>query len=802
LALIWEYGLRTQFKTMLRNYIKIAFRSLLKNQAYSFINIGGLAIGLAASILIFLWVADEYAYDKFQVNYNNIYKLYQTQEWNGHIGTGNSMPYKLKEILPQKSSKIKSVVMTNWGEGNLLQVGENRLNKYGLSASEDFFTMFSYEMIAGDPTTALNEPTKIVITESTAKTFFKDGNALNQTIKFDNSDELKVSGIIKDVPQHSFLEFDYVLPFSYYEKTNSWVRYSKDSWDNNSFQMYALLEEGTPKEEVDQSIASVLKDNNPKAPTAKLFLHPMEKWRLHSNFEEGKNTGGQIVYVRLFTAIAIFVLLIACINFMNLATARSESRAREVGIRKSIGSRRKELILQFLGESVAITTFAFLLAVVVVELVLPSYNILVKKSIAVSYGDPLIWVAASALVLVIGLLAGSYPSFYLSSFEAVKVLKGKVNVGKGASTPRQVLVVLQFGFSIFLIAATIVIYQQVQHVKNRDMGYDRENLIQIWINGELQKNFSTIRQELVNTGVVEYACKSNSPVTAVFSNSEVKWPGMSTDQRVAFSMIATEYDYTKTMGIKMIEGRDFSREFNDSLSVIVNEAAIKMMGMENPIGKKIETNGSLFEIIGVVPDVVMDSPYEPVEPMTLLFIPGWSSTVTVRLSKTKDIQASLAKVESVFKKLNPNHPFQYRFTDVDFQKKFNDINLISRLAGIFAGLAIVITCLGLFGLAAFTAEQRTKEVGIRKVMGASVASLVMLISKDFSRLVIIAFVIAAPFAWWFLNSFLEQYDYRIAVAWWVLGAVGAFALILALLIVSAQALKAAVTNPSNSLRSE
>ncbi|MCX8492512.1 MAG: ABC transporter permease, partial [Cyclobacteriaceae bacterium] len=396
---------------MLRNYIKIAFRSLLiKNQTYSIINIGGLAIGLAASILIFLWVADEYAYDKFQVNYNNIYKLYQSQEWNGHIGTGNSMPYPLKEILPQKSNKIKSVVMTNWGEGNLLQVGENRLNKYGLSASEDFFKLFSYEMVAGDPATALNEPTKIVITESTAKLFFKDGNALNQTIKVDNSDELKVSGIIKDLPEQSFLEVDYILPFSYYEKTNSWIRYSKDSWDNNSFQMYALLEEEATKEEVDLSIASILKDNNPKAPTAKLFLHPMEKWRLHSNFEEGKNTGGQIVYVRLFTAIAIFVLLIACINFMNLATARSENRAREVGIRKSIGSRRKELILQFLGESVAITTFSFLLAVVVVELVLPSYNILVKKSIAISYVDPLIWISAIALVLVIGLLAGSYPS--------------------------------------------------------------------------------------------------------------------------------------------------------------------------------------------------------------------------------------------------------------------------------------------------------------------------------------------------------------------------------------------------------
>lgn len=787
---------------MLRNYIKIAFRSLLKNQTYSFINIGGLAIGLASSILIFLWVADEYAYDKFQVNYRNIYKLYQSQEWNGHIGTGNSMPYKLKDVLLQKSSKIKSVVLTNWGEGNLLQVGENRLNKYGLSASEDFFKMFSYDLIAGDPTTALDEPTKIVITESTAKAFFKDGNALNQTIKVDNGAELKVSGIVKDVPEQSFFAFDYVLPFSYYEKTNSWIGRSKDNWDNNSFQMYALLQEGTAKEEVDQAIASIIKDNNPKATTAKLFLHPMEKWRLHSNFEEGKNTGGQIVYVRLFTSIAIFVLIIACINFMNLATARSESRAREVGIRKSIGSCRKELIFQFLGESIVITAIAFLFAIVLVELAMPGYNTLVNKNISIDYTNPRLWAVAISFVLIIGSLAGSYPSFYLSSFDAVKVLKGKVNVGKGASMPRKVLVTLQFGFSIFLIIGTVVIYQQIQHVKNRDMGYDRENLIQIWTNGELEQNFPTIRQELENTGVVESVCKSNSPVTAIFSNNEVKWQGMPSDQRVAFSTIATEYDYTKTMGIKMIEGRDFSRDFNDTLSVVVNEAAIKMMGMENPIGKKIEMNRTQFEIVGVMPDIVMGSPYTPVEPMTLIFDPSWSSTVTVRLSKTSDLPSSLAKVESVFRKLNPNYPFQYRFTDADFQKKFTDINLISRLAGIFAALAIVITCLGLFGLAAFTAEQRTKEVGIRKVMGASVSSLVLLISKDFTRLVIFAFLFSAPVAWWFLNNFLEQYPYRIEIAWWILIGVGAFALLLALIIVSMQALKAAVMNPTRSLRSE
>lgn len=789
---------------MLRNYIKIAFRSLLKNQTYSIINIGGLAIGLASSILIFLWVADEYSYDTFHSNYQNIYKVWMHADWSGHKGTQNSLPYKLKDELVQKSSKIKYSVMTNWGEGNMLQVGDNRLNKFGISASEDFFKIFGFKFLAGDPNTALNEPTNIVITQSTAKTFFKDQDPLNRTIRIDNGDELKVTGLIEDVPKQSFFEFDYILPFSYYEKTNEWVRNSKQGWDNNSFQMYVLLQEGATSTDVNKAIATTVKDNNPKSPTAKVFLHPMSMWRLHSNWEEGVNTGGQIVYVRLFTAIAIFVLIIACINFMNLATARSESRAREVGIRKSIGSRRKELIFQFLGESIAITTIAFLLAIVLVELVLPSYNVLVNKTISIDYSNPSIWLASLSLIFVIGTLSGSYPSFYLSAFEPVKVLKGKVNVGKGASTPRKVLVTLQFGFSIFLIIGTIVIYQQIQHVKNRDMGYDRENLIQIWTNGELEKNFKTIREELLRTEVVKSVCKSNSPITSIFSNNEVKWPGKASDARVAFTTIATEYDYTETMGIKIIAGRDFSRDFkSDSSAVIVNEAAVKMMGMDKPIGQKIETlGGSQLEIIGVISDVVMDSPYKPVEPLTMVFIPDWSSTVTIRLNKTNDIPTSIAKVESVFKKINPNYPFQYRFADVDFQKKFSIINLISRLAGIFAGLAIFITCLGLFGLAAFTAEQRTKEVGIRKVMGASVSSLVLLISKDFSRLVIFGFLISAPIAWWFLNNFLAQYDYRISVAWWVLAGVGLFALLLALLIVSTQALKAAVANPTKSLRSE
>jgi len=604
------------------------------------------------------------------------------------------------------------------------------------------------------------------------------------------------------VPRQSFFRFDYVMPFAYYEATQSWVRYSKDNWNNNSFQMYVQLQPGASEAEVNKSIENIIKDNNPKAPTAKLFLHPMSKWRLYSNFENGINSGGMIEYVRLFTAIAIFVLVIACINFMNLATARSESRAREVGIRKSVGSRRKELIFQFLGESVMVTFISSVLALVLVELVLPSYNLLVNKNIFIDYSNPWLWSIALGWVLVIGIFSGSYPAFYLSSFQPVKVLKGKVNVGKGATTPRKVLVTLQFGFSIFLIIGTIVIYQQIMHVKNRDMGYDRENLMQIWTNGELETNFQTIREELVRTGVVKSVCKSNSPITSIFSNNEVKWEGMP-DQRVGFSTIATEYDYTETMGIKMIEGRDFSRDFkSDSMAVIVNQAAVDLMGMEEPLGQKIIYNDQELEIIGVMPNVVMDSPYQPVEAMTLIFDPDWSSTITLRLNKTENLAKSITKVETVFKKLNPTYPFEFRFADADFERKFATINLISRLATIFASLAIIITCLGLFGLAAFTAEQRTKEVGIRKVMGASVSSLVLLISKDFSRLVIFGFLVSGPIAWWFLNNFLERYTYRISIMWWILPLAGATALVLALIIVSTQALKAATANPSQSLRSE
>ena len=788
---------------MLKNYLTIAFRNLTKNSVYSFINITGLSVGITSAVLILLWVADELSFNRFHQNYDRLYQIHQNQEYADGITTAKAVPYPLKEIIKNKASQLKHIVMTNWGEGNMLAVGENRFNMMGLSVSEDFLKMFSFTLIKGNPETALADPTSLVLSESTARALFGDQDPINQLVKIDNDREQKVTGIIKDVPEQSTFQFDYLLPFAFYEATQTWVRAEKDNWNANTFQVYVELLPNSSLSDATKSIQNIIKENKKDTRSEQLFLHPMSHWRLYTNFENGKVSGGMIEYVQLFTVIAIFVLVIACINFMNLATARSESRAREVGIRKSVGSRRKELIFQFLGESILITFIAFLIALVMVEVLLPFYNTMVDKKLFIDYHNVWLWVSALGMILLTGIVAGSYPAFFLSGFQPVTVLKGKVQVGKGASTPRKVLVTLQFGFSILLIIGTIVIYQQIQHVKNREMGYDRENLMLIWTTSDIERNFEALRQELTGTGRVKSVAKSNSPITAIFATNQIEWEGMPEGPPVEFTTIATEYDYTQTMGIKMVEGRDFSRDFkSDSAAVVINKKALRQMGLSNPLGSKLNMHGSVLTIIGVMEDVVMGSPYRPIDPLIMIYDPTWTSTIAVRLEKTNDLTATIAKIESVFKKIGPSYPFEYRFADTDFEKKFSTINLISKLAMIFAILAVLITCLGLFGLAAFTAEQRTKEIGIRKVMGATVSSLVVLISKDFSRLVLFAFVISAPLAWWALSNFLERYPYRVGIAWWVLPTAGLAALVLTLTIVSAQALRVARSNPSESLRSE
>lgn len=788
---------------MFRNYFIVMVRNLFKNGFYSFINISGLALGITCSILILLWVADETSFDKFIPKADRLYQVWVRAQFDGKISSWTSVPLPTYEAFKTANSNIARMAVTDWGGEHLITVGENRLIKDGYWVSEEFLEMFEYPLLSGNAEQVLDEPPSIVITESTAKSLFGEEDPINKIIRLDNEYDLKVTGILKDVPGNSSFQFDFLMPWKFREQNNQWVRDNTTNWGNYSFQVFAELNDPKNHADVEKSVKMMLQEHGEVDTKPEYFLYPMERWRLFSNFDNGVETGGMNDYVQMFTIIAIFIIIIACINFMNLATARSERRAREVGVRKSVGSKRRELILQFIGESTFIAFIAFAIAILAAQLLLPYYNNLVDKKLLIDYTSSQFWIYSLGMILLVGIVSGSYPAFYLSSFHPVKVLKGKPTVGRGTSTPRKILVTLQFGFSILLIIGTIVIYQQIQLVKGRQLGYDQENLMAVSYTNEVSKNYRAIKLELLNTGVVEAVTKSNSQITDINSNNFLGWPGKPEDLRVIFTTIATEYDYAKTMGIKILEGRDFSEDFkSDTAAIVINKAALALMNLEDPIGTELDLWGGKRKLIGVVDDVLMGSPFQPVKPMFVILEPEWIDAVTIRLKKTSDLQASINAVKTVFEKYAPAYPFEYRFADQEFQKKFTTINLTSTLASLFATLTIVITGLGLFGLAAFTAEQRTKEIGIRKVLGASVPNLVGLMSRDFSVLVIIAFIISSPVALWFLTEYLERYTIRTTVAWWIFPLTGLIALSFALLIVSTQALKAARANPANSLRSE
>ncbi|HYC84131.1 MAG TPA: ABC transporter permease, partial [Chryseosolibacter sp.] len=730
---------------MFKNYFIVTVRNLFKNGFYSVINIAGLSIGITCSILILLWVNDEMSFDKMHSKADRIYQVWVHARFDGKISSWTSVPLPTYEAMKTADSNIKRALVTDWGGNHLLTAGENRIIKRGYWASEEFFEIFDFPLVAGQPDQVLDAPPSIVISQSLAKALFGNEDPLGKTVRLDNENDLKVTGVLKDVPENSSFQFDYIMPWKFRESISSWVRENTTNWGNYSFQVFVELNDPANAAAVESRVKNMLQEHGQTDTKPEYFLYPMLRWRLYSSFDKdtGLERGGMNDYVQLFTVIAIFIIVIACINFMNLATARSERRAREVGIRKSIGSRRRELVLQFIGESTFIAFIAFAIAVLLTQLILPFYNQMVEKRLFIDYASPVFWLLSAGIVIITGVVSGSYPAFYLSSFQPVAVLKGKPNIGRGGSTPRKVLVTLQFCFSILLIIGTIVVYRQIQLVKGRSLGYDQENLIATDYTNEVQKNYRTIKQELLTSGVVEGVTRANSSITEINSNNFLGWPGKPDDLRVIFTTIVTEYDYTKTMGIKMLQGRDFSEDFkSDSSAIIVNQAGLEVMGLKDPIGTELDLWGQKRKLIGVTENVLMGSPYEPVKPMFIV-LDDWGGSVSIRLGKTNDLQASINKVKSIFEKYAPAYPFEYRFADVEFQKKFKTINLTSQLANSFAALAIIITGLGLFGLAAFTAEQRTKELGIRKVLGASVFSLVRMISRDFSVLVIISFVIAS-----------------------------------------------------------
>lgn len=788
---------------MLRNYLLIAYRNLLKNKIYSFINIAGLSIGITCTILILLWVFDEISFNKFHPKADRLYQLMVQSDFDGKINTWYSVPLPTYEGLKTANAYIKNTAVADWGGDHLLTVDENKLYLRGFYVSEEFLTMFEFPLSYGEPGDVLADASSIVITEETARKFFGDDDPINQVIRVDDKGDLKVTGILKDIPPNSSFEFDFLLPWKYRRATNPWVIENEENWGNYSFQVFAELTEPIRLAEVNEAIRNLLTEHGETEMKSELFLYSMLRWRLYSNFEDGVEKGGMIDFVNLLSLIALFILVIACINFMNLATARSERRAREVGIRKTVGSNRYNLVMQFLSESMLIALIAYAISILMAQLLLPFYNNLVDKELTMDYGGSLFWLFSAATILFTGLISGSYPAFYLSSFQPVRVLKGKLQEGRHASLPRKILVILQFGFSIFLVIGTIVIYRQIELAKTRELGYNQHNLIMVERNEEVDKNYEALKTDLLQSGLAEGVTVSNSPITQINSNNFLGWPGKPEEQKVIFTTIITEYDYAHTMGIDILMGRDFSRDFpNDSNAIIINKAALDLMNLEDPIGTELDLWSQKRTLIGVLDNVIMGSPYQEVKPLFAI-MSDWGGYITIRIRESNDLQASLSDIKKLFEKHNPAYPFEYKFADIDYNEKFKTINITGRLSNIFASLALIITGLGLFGLASFTAERRTKEIGIRKVMGASVTNIVSMMTWDFSRLVILAYLGSAPISWWLMNSYLDnRYPIRTEIHPWIFIVTALFTLVFSFIIVWTQTLRAAHSNPARSLRTE
>ncbi len=786
---------------MLRNYLLTAWRSLLRNRVYGFINIAGLATGLAVALVIGLWAYHEYSYDKFLPDYDRIYQVRRNFDSNGEILNFTTTSLKLSDAIRQVP-EIERVVVSDWMGPHGLMVGEKKLISSGAIADDGFLDMFRFPALRGNVGTAMKDPYSIVLTESLAKALFGNADPLGQMVRFENKQDLKVTAVLKDVPANSSLQFSYVIPLSYYESA-SHMKNARTSFANNAWQQFAQLREGVSQEQVAPKLRFITRsEQNYNAQKSEVVLQPMARWHLYSQYINGRDLGGFIDYVRMFLLIGLAVLLIACINFINLSTARSEKRAREVGVRKAVGSLRSDLLLQFLLESFCMTLIAFVLASLLVEISLPYFNRLTGRDVRIPYGDPRYWVLLLVLVLVTSLAAGARPAIFMSGFRPVQVLKGRLYKGRASALPRKVLVVVQFTCSIALIVSTAVVYRQVQHVKDRPTGFDLNSLVMTYTSGDLGKNYTALRNELLQKKLVSSITQASSPATDIYWHSGLdNWPGKYPDENIEMATVIIGEDYFKTMGISFVQGREFA-SLNDTTRVIFNETAMQQMRINDPVGKKITWGEEPYEIIGVVKDALIASPFSKAEPMMFLTNPGTQGALIYRLTNRLPADRMLAELTTIFNRYNPSFPYDYHFADSDYAAKFNTEIMIGRLSGIFAALAVLISCLGLFGLAAYMAEQRNKEIGIRKVLGASVLQVWMLLSKDFMLLVGISILIAAPLAWYFLSRWLNGYEYRVVLGAGVFLLAGVLAMVITLLTVSVQSVRAALANPVSSLKDE
>jgi putative ABC transport system permease protein len=787
---------------MFKNYLKAAFRSLAKNKGFTLLNIGGLAIGIACATLIFLWVESEVTYNHFFTNRDNIYKVKDKQTYDGVAYVFDATPGPLAQGMKAEIPGFKATARTTWSNNALFALGDKTIYQQGMYVDPAFLSIFRLQFVKGSAATAFSQLYALVITEKMANNFFKTTDVIGKTLRVDNKQDYVISGVINDFPENVSIKFDWVAPFKIYESANTWLT----QWGSNALITYAQLEPNADVNAINKRLYNFV-GNKSKGVTAKMSVYPMNRWRMYDSFDSnGSEKQGRIKNVNLFSLIAWIIIIIACINFMNLATARSEQRAREVGVRKVLGAGRFKLIIQFIGESLFLSFISALLAILLVSLALPTFNTLVQKQLSLNLFDPVHAGSLLAIALICGLIAGSYPAFYLSSFNPATVLKGlKLKASVGAGFIRKGLVIMQFSISVILIICTVIIYSQIQHTKNRELGYNKQDLVYLYMHGNMGQHFDAIKNDLISTGVITNASTSSQTILQLGSNTgDFTWQGKDPNKQLLVSVDYVSPEFVSTMGAHIKYGRDFYPNATpDSSNIIINDAFAKAINAKHIIGTVLTRGGGQkFTITGVINDFIYNNMYASATPLILFCAPKEGNILTVRFKPGVDLKTGLPQLESVIKKTSPGYPFNYQFVDQEFEQYFKTETLVGKLSGIFAGLAIIISCLGLFGLAAYTAERRTKEIGIRKVLGATSRGLTALLSKDFVVLVIISCIIAFPVSWLMMHSWLKDYEYKVDISWWIFIITDLLAITIAVATVSVQAIRAALTNPVKCLRSE
>ncbi|MFB6457900.1 ABC transporter permease [Chitinophaga sp. Hz27] len=789
---------------MVRNYLKIAYRNLLRNKVFSAVNILGLAIGMASCLLLLLWVQDERHMGKHSSHLNRLYRVMEHKTADGRIVTDENMPGILPDELKREIPEIEYAAGILQNGVHILSAGENVARFPGCYVGADWFKIYDIPLLAGNSSVALAGPADIAISRKLATLYFHDpAAALGQVIRLDDNKDLKVTAVFEDLPANSLDKYEFLRNWDVLLKKEPWL----NKWENSGPGTRILLKPHTDPEKVNAKLKDFLVGRNKDLSASyniTLFLQPEADVYLYSNFADGKRIGGRIEYVRLFVIVAAFLLLIAAINFMNLSTARAVKRAKEVGVRKVVGAQRHALVWQFMNEALLMTVISAIIALALVWLVLPVFNDLTGKQLLFPATNPAFWALFTCIVLLTAVLSGSYPAFFLSAVKPLLVLKGLMKAGPQALGFRRMLVVFQFVLSVLMIAGTIVVYQQLKYIQTKNLGYDRTNLIVIQGEGAVRDKFQAFKQELLQSGsITAVTHMQNSPLENGNTTDAVRWTGQNTNVAIQFSNTAVGYDFVKTMNLQVLEGRDFSPGFGaDTANYIINEAAAKRLGYANPVGQPLAFGQRTGTIIGLVKDFHFNSLHEPIRPLIIRMNESWGFDFILIKTTTGQTKQALATVAALCKKMNPRYPFNYSFLDTDFQKVYNSEMIVGKLITLFACLSIFIACLGLFGLAAFTAEQRTKEIGVRKVMGASVTNIVALLSGDFLKLVLVAILIAIPLAWYTMGQWLENFSYRISLSWAIFAVAGIIAISIAALTISFQSIKAALVNPITSLKSE